>query len=341
MNEEALVAKHIAEWRRLEQLCMRASVRVGFLSNEETMEFVRLYKRASSDLALVRTRSTNQPLISYLNNLVGRAHASLYQSPPKRFRDGLKHSIASSAITFRRNKPFFWVAFCLFFGAMILSWGLVNSDRSYLSFFTGGMNDVFESWKTGKFEERSVGENIAMSFLYAGNNPFVSIITAAKGAASFGLLSVQALFQNGALLGALASEMQSVGKLFFLFSSISPHGVPELTGIIFAGAAGLKFGWALIVPGVYSRFDSLKRSAKDGVTLIVTGVLLCFVAAPIEGFFSFNPKIPQPVKMAFAIISLVGWILFWSFYAKDSESQAQFSDGLDDDLLILPEVSVR
>jgi hypothetical protein len=127
------------------------------------------------------------------------------------------------------------------------------------------------------------------------------------------------LFQNGAILGALASEMQSVHKLPFLISSLVPHGIPEMSGIIFAGAAGLRFGWAILVPGVYSRTESLRRSAKDGVTMIVTGVFLCFIAAPIEGFFSFSPAISQEVKFAFACVSLMGWIFFWSFFGKNAE----------------------
>ena len=318
MNEEALVGKHIADWKRLEQLCAQADLRVGFLNPEETVEFVRLYRRTSTDLALVRTRSSNDPLVMYLNNLVGRAHGILYKSPQRRFMAAVKNLVVQSARTMRRNKAFFWASFALFFGALIFSWVLVNLDRStYLNYFTGGMSGVFDDWKSGVFEQRTLGESVGMSFFYAGNNPFVSIVTAAKGAGSMGIYSIISLYENGALLGALASEMQSVNKVYFLFSSVSPHGVPELTGIMVAGAAGLRFGWAILVPGLYSRGESLRRSAKDGVTMIVMSVVLCFIAAPIEGFFSFNPRIPQHLKMAFACITLVMWILFWSFYAKD------------------------
>jgi uncharacterized membrane protein SpoIIM required for sporulation len=322
MNEEALVNRRIADWKRLEELCSRSDLRVGSLNNQEILEFVRLYKRASTDLSLIRTRSANEPLANYLNNLVGRAHGILYKSPQKPFRKALSDMVNNTARTFRRNKAFFWASFLIFFGAAVFAFFLVSKDRSFLTYFTGGMDDVFDQWKTGKFEQRDFGDSGFMTFFYAGNNPRVSIIAGAVGAGTMGFYSLVMLFQNGAILGALGSEMASVQKLPFLISSIAPHGVPELSGIIFAGAAGLRFGWAILVPGVYSRAESLRRSAKDGVTMIVTGVLLCFIAAPIEGFFSFSPKIPQEVKFGFACATLLGWVFFWSFFGKDSEDTA-------------------
>jgi uncharacterized membrane protein SpoIIM required for sporulation len=181
------------------------------------------------------------------------------------------------------------------------------------------MDGVFDQWKKGTHERRGLGSSGMMTFFYAGHNPQVSIIEGAVGAGTMGFYSIVMLFQNGAILGALGSEMQSVHKLPFLISSLVPHGIPEMSGIIFAGAAGLRFGWAILVPGIYSRGESLRRSAKDGVTMIVTGVFLCFIAAPIEGFFSFSPAIPQEVKFGFACVSLVVWIYFWSFFGKEQD----------------------
>lgn len=318
MNEELLVNRRIADWKRLEELCARSDVRVGSLNNYEILEFVRLYKRASTDLSLIRTRSANEPLANYLNNLVGRAHGILYKSPSKPLGRAISDLLNNTARTFRRNKAFFWTSFMIFFGAAFFSFFMVNYDHTYLSYFTGGMDGVFDEWKKGVHEQRGLGTSGMMTFFYAGNNPRVSIVAGAVGAGTMGFYSLAMLFQNGAILGALASEMQSVHKLPFLISSIAPHGVPELSGVIFAGAAGLRFGWAILVPGIYSRAESLRRSAKDGVTMIVTGVFLCFIAAPIEGFFSFSPRIPQEIKFGFACVSLLIWVYFWSFFGKDA-----------------------
>jgi hypothetical protein len=115
MNEEALVNRRIADWKRLEELCALSDVRMKSLNNREILEFVRLYKRASTDLSLIRTRSANEPLAMYLNNLVGRAHGILYRRPPKKFQKVLSDMLNNTAMTFRRNKIYFWISFSLIF----------------------------------------------------------------------------------------------------------------------------------------------------------------------------------------------------------------------------------
>jgi uncharacterized membrane protein SpoIIM required for sporulation len=316
MNEEALVNRKMIEWRRLEELCAKADVRTASLNHEELLEFVKLYKKASTDLSLIRTRSENEPLALYLNNVVMRAHGILYMRPKQKLLKALAELVTNIAQTFRRNRWFFWASFIIFFGSTLVAFFLVNFDRSFLPYFGGSNNATFEQWKSGKMDQRSASESSLMTMFYAGNNPRVSILVGAIGAGSMGIFSILMLFQNGVVLGALASEMSSVDKLYYLLSSIAPHGVPELTGIIFSGAAGLKFGYAILNPGLYSRAESLKRAGPDGLILIIAGVLLCFIAAPIEGFFSFNPAIPQSLKVAFALVTCTGWALFWTFYGR-------------------------
>jgi len=181
------------------------------------------------------------------------------------------------------------------------------------------MDKLFDSWRSGKFEQHTGSESGMMAGFYASNNPRTSIITGAVGAGSFGVFSVYLLFNNGAILGALAHEMVKVGKLGFLISSIAPHGVPELSGIIVAGSTGLLLGYAVINPGRRRRSDALKAVGKDAIVLLATSVVLMFIAAPIEGFFSFQPTIPQWLKGTVAIVSLCVWGAFWVCFARIPE----------------------
>jgi len=319
MNEETLVDRRIADWKRLEALCAQADVRVGNLNENELFEFVRLYRKASTDLSVIRTRSQNVPLANYLNNLVGRAHALIYRAPKKPFFRAVELFILNVVLTFRRNKAFFWASFALAFGSAFFAYGMIAYNHDNLSVFAGGMEGNFKDWTDGKHEGRNLDESLAASFFYASNNPTVSIIAGAIGAATMGLGSIGMMVQNGALIGALSYEMNAVGKLYFLLSSIAPHGVPEISGIIFSGAGGLRLGWAILVPGLLSRGESLRRASKDAVMMIVTGVVLCFIAAPIEGFFSFNPNIPQWLKTAVAVAEVCMWVAFWSLYGKERD----------------------
>ena len=68
-------------WERLSGIVGRAGVRGGRLrdlSRDDLKSLGPLYRRAASDLALVRLRGGDVALIQYLNDLVIRSHGLLY-----------------------------------------------------------------------------------------------------------------------------------------------------------------------------------------------------------------------------------------------------------------------
>ena len=62
-------------------------------------------------------------------------------------------------------------------------------------------------------------------------------------------------------------------------------------------------GAAVINPGRRRRSDALKAVGRDAIVMLSTSVILMFIAAPIEAFFSFQPAVPQWVKVVVAVIS--------------------------------------
>ena len=318
MNEQVFVDRSELDWKRLADLCDRAEFSANTLSGDEFREFVRLYRRASKDLSFARTRSNNLQLIDFLNDLVGRAFGILYRRPKKAWWASLGDIVAETANVVRRRWAY--VAFCIFIffgsgiGAAVLM-DVVPATRDY--FVPSEMESSFEEWKAGEFTEKSVSASSVMTGFYASNNPRVAVITGAVGAGSFGFISLYMLVTNGALLGVLAHEVAPVGRLDYLLTSILPHGVPEISGIFFTGAAGLLFGAALFNPGQRTRGDALREVGKDGLYLLALGVVCMFIAAPIEGFFSFDARFSQTTKLVVGLTELVAWCLFWGFYGRD------------------------
>jgi uncharacterized membrane protein SpoIIM required for sporulation len=323
MNEQAFVEKREEDWQRLTKLCDIADSGATRLSADQVQEFVRVYRRVSTDLASVRTQSSNTVLIDFLNDLVGRAYGTLYRAPRAPLWASIMNGVTLSAQTFRRNRWFVFVSAMIFFSSGFLSYLLLRVVPDTREIFVPRqMEASFAQWKQGSFSERSSSESIAMTGFYAQNNPRTAIIAGAVGAGTFGMMSIYLLFQNGAVIGSLAHEVEPAGKLDFLFSSITPHGVPELSGIIVSGAAGLLLGWALINPGRRTRARALHEVGKDAVVLLSTSVILMFIAAPIEGFFSFNPTVPGFAKVTVAVISVCAWAAFWSRFGLSDEEQA-------------------
>ena len=322
MNEQAFVERREPEWRRLQWLCDKGSATVRSLTGDELREMVRLYRRASTDLALVRTKSTNQGLVDYLNDVVVRAYGVLYRAPRTSLWRSVVDYIVLAAQTVRRRRYFVFAAIAVFFLSGIFSFTVLGAQPAAREVLISPAEEgMFDSWKSGQFEDRTGSESAMASGFYASNNPRVAIIAGAVGAGSFGVLSTFINYRTGVQLGALAHEVDQVGNLDFLLSSIIPHGVPEISGLWVSCAAGMLLGWALINPGRRSRGESLKAVGKDAIVLLGTSVVLMFIAAPIEGFFSFNPAIPGGVKVLVAALEAIGWISFWCFFGRDQKEE--------------------
>jgi uncharacterized membrane protein SpoIIM required for sporulation len=321
MNEVAFVKKRESDWQRLTHLCDAADVSVAKLKPEEFHEFVRLYRRVSADLATARTRSNNIQLINFLNDVVARAYGILYRSPRKSLGRSIADGLDLSANTVRRCRWFVLTSLLIFtFSAFFAFFLLGSKPQSRAVFVPPGFEDAFEGWKKGTFEERGATESTAMTGMYMSHNPLQAVMGGAIAASTFGLGTVFVLYQNGALIGTLAHELSPLGLVGHLFVSITPHGVTEVSGLILSGAAGLVMGYALINPGRRRRGDALKAAGKDALVLLITSTLMMFMAAPIEGFFSFNPRVPVPAKIVLAVGSAIAWGLFWVFYGRREES---------------------
>lgn len=320
MNEVSFVEKREPDWRRLAHLTDRADIGPRNLTHEELREFVRLYRRTSSDLALVRTQSSNLQLIDFLNDLVGRAYVSLYRSPRGSFWKALGMAVISYARTVRKLKVFVFASMGMFLLGCVGAYGLMTVRPDLRDQFVPAQAEsTFKEWRNGTMEERTGSESLIMTSFYSANNPLVAAATGAAAVGTFGVVATQHLFTNGAMLGALAKDLSEVGRFWYLIVRVTPHGVTEMSGLIFAGAGGYAMAWALINPGRRKRSEALMEAGKDALIVYIGGVCLMFIAAPIEGFFSFNPRVPEWVKAIFAITSLVAWITFYTQVGKEPE----------------------
>lgn len=315
MTEEVFIETRMPHWRRLKFLTQKGENSFRKMTTNETEELLRLYRQASGDLAFLAARPTNPDVINYLNSIVARSYGTIYRKRALPFQAALMRGLHQAADCYRRRKSFVAFAAGLFFGSAILAFVLSGRGSEFHDLFVPAQfKPVFEQWTKAEFEDRSSAEGLGMSFFYASNNPFVGIMTAGAGLATCGLMTVYQMYQNGVMVGALAFEMNKVGKLPFLLSSLVPHGVSEIGGIFFTAAAGFVMGWALIRPGRFTRLESLRRSGMDAFILLCTGLVMIFTAAPIEGFFSFNPAVPQGLKVAVGTAFYLGYTLYFRFY---------------------------
>jgi|694.fasta_scaffold47779_5 uncharacterized membrane protein SpoIIM required for sporulation len=324
MNESEFLKRNQPAWNRLQYLSAQIEQSPEKASPKDLEEFLQLYRQAAGDLAKARAESHHIEMIESLNAVVSRAYSVLYRKPRHSILSSIDSILYAGASAFRNQFRVVLVSLVLMMGSSFFASTVLHHrpDLRY-RFVAPQMEPLFEDWKKGSFEHRDSDSNALMTGFYMGNNPRVALTTSAIGASTFGLGSAYILYQNGVLLGALAYDMWSVGKLGFLLSSIAPHGASELTGAIVAGSSGFVLGLAVINPGKRRRLDALREKGKDAFSLMIMGIIMMYVAAPFEGFFSFNASVPQSAKVAMAILVFSAWCLFWYFYGRGRDKPTE------------------
>jgi uncharacterized membrane protein SpoIIM required for sporulation len=87
------------------------------------------------------------------------------------------------------------------------------------------------------------------------------------------------------------------------------HGVLEISSIIVAGCAGLVMGNSLLFPRTYSRMESFKIGAKNGIKIVIALVPLFIMAGFIESFIT-----RQHLNTFYSLLIIVPSFLFIVWY---------------------------
>ncbi len=115
------------------------------------------------------------------------------------------------------------------------------------------------------------------------------------------------------------------GADFFLY--ILPHGIPEISCIMLAAAAGLRLFFAWVVPGPQLRRTKLATEARS--LLVVAGglVIMLLVSGLIEGFVTPNP-LPPVLKIGIGVACTAAVVVYAAVLGRRAWS-ARLSADLD------------
>jgi len=102
----------------------------------------------------------------------------------------------------------------------------------------------------------------------------------------FGLPTAINLFFNGLYFSSIVMfAIKSGLDLWKVILLTLPHGIPEITGMIFAGSAGFKIPYEIIRYLTHRKDRVLTwQDVKEYLILTVTAVTLIIIAAVIEAY---------------------------------------------------------
>ncbi len=308
MNLKRWVLNREKEWIRLEQLLELSENNIQRLSPEEIRDLGFMYRSAIQDLSRVRSSREYQHLVPYLNNLVQRVHAKVYEKPPTRLRDIVTFFFVSFPQCVRKNGGIIFLAFLTFALGSALSMTTIHLDPSTSSFFLPPA--VIDQVAEGKLWMDNIEAGTSKSSMLMTNNVQVAF-KAYVGGLLFGIGSLFVLFFNGlfAFGGPLQICIQyGMGEKLLLF--MLPHGVIELTTIFISGGAGMVIGLAMLFPGDKPRWQNVREKARESFILIAGCVFLLVIAGIIEGMVSLNKDVPDLIRI---VVSATSAVLLFSY----------------------------
>jgi uncharacterized membrane protein SpoIIM required for sporulation len=325
MNADEFYQSRKREWELLSELLERAQKDVKRLSPSDVERLASLYRSASSDLALARRDFPRHRIAQFLNQLVARTHAVLYQGEPLAWKKVKGFAAGGFPRLFRETFIYTFLAFLLFtLPALFAGFSVASSPESALWVLPVEVQRLIpivenkELWIDISVEERPYTSSFIMQ-----NNIRVSFLAFASGV-SGGLLTLWILVQNGLILGGLLGLTAYHGIGFELATFVIGHGVIELSVIFMAGGSGLMLGWALLRPGLMRRRDALALAARKAVQLLGGAVPWLVAAGVIEGFISPNENLSWTIKWSVGIFSGALMYSYLFFAGREKQKKWQY-----------------
>ncbi|MDX2212513.1 MAG: stage II sporulation protein M [Oculatellaceae cyanobacterium bins.114] len=316
MNIQRWIARREPDWKRLDTLLKQVE-RKGLksLKADEIKLLASLYRSVSADLARIRRNPVSRSLAQELQLLTSRGYNQIYQgSRRQEWNSALEFCLWGFPATVQRNFAYIALAIALFLVGALIAWWFCWRDPAFMALVVpeeliSKVRDRGELWMGS-----IVGvEPLASSGIMI-NNISVSLFAVFGGVTMFlpelslltppGVFTAYLLFNNGLLIGAVSTLVGQNNLAYPFWAFVLPHGSLELPAIFFAGGAGLLLARGILFPGKYRRPDALRYYGMQAAQLICGIIPMLVIAGVIEGFFSPNPAIPDPLKY------LVGITLF-------------------------------
>jgi len=307
MTVDRFVEDRRARWARLENLISEANGRVERLAPSDVLELGRLYRSASSDLAVARRDFALDAATERLNDLVATAHALVYSEAPtsgRRLRRFFLHELPSSV---RANSRFTAVSLAAFAIPLLATFaiGLLLPEIAATALPPETRQHLAERRLWTDIPE---GYRPLVGPLIIVNNVRVAVAAFAGGLTA-GALTLYLLVANGAFLGTVLAVVQGYGLSGGLLTFTAAHGPLEISCIVLSGGAGLRLAWALLRPGDRSRRDALRLAGAQAIRVMLLIIPALGVAGILEAFLSPSDA---PIALKVTVGVVVGLAL-WSY----------------------------
>ncbi|QQS27788.1 MAG: stage II sporulation protein M [Sphingobacteriales bacterium] len=306
MREPAFVKQNAEKWKRFEELLNKKA-------QTTPDELAGLFIQITDDLSYSKTFYPDSQITKYLNALAAKAHQSIYvnkREDRSRIFNFWKYELP---FVFYRSRWHLFYSFLIFSLSVFI--GVISSanDDTFIRLILGDsyVNMTLDNISRG--DPMAVYKESKQTDMFMGitfNNVRVSFLAFAAGVFfSFGTAYI--LFFNGVMVGAFQYMFYEQGLFMTSFLTIWIHGTLEISAIVIAGCAGLAMGNSILFPQTFSRLESFRRGAKQGLKIIIGLIPVFITAGFLESFVTRATDLPDLVKSGIILTSLA--FIIWYF----------------------------
>jgi uncharacterized membrane protein SpoIIM required for sporulation len=318
MRETAFLKFNEPKWKKFENLLSNGNARQPDLLAD-------LYVEVTEDLSYSKTHYPESTTTRYLNALALRFHQAIYKNkkePKGRFKNFWKFELP---LLFKAHHKQLLYSFTIFSVAGTIGALSAAYDDTFVRLILGDsyVNMTLENIEKG--DPLAVYKSMDSGYMFLAitwNNIKVAFYAFILGAfLSFGTAYI--LFSNGVMLGAFQYFFYQKGLLLTSLLTIWIHGTLEISAIVIAGCAGLVMGNSILFPGTYSRLDSFKQGARQGLKITVGLIPIFIMAGFLESFVTRLTEMPSLIKAAIIFFSATFIIYYFIIYPIKLNSNAK------------------
>ena len=275
-------------------------------------EITEIFVELTDDLSYAKSNFPESKTSNYLNRLASQIHHLVYKNK--------KESNSRVFLFWSRELPYLFgkyhrlllVSFIIGLIGGVLGFVSQLYDESFIRIILGDeyVNTTIERIKKGN-PIGVYGEmpNYFMYFYITVNNIKVSFMMFAMGM-FFSVGTGFYLLYNCIMLGSFFAMFYQYNVLGKALKVVWIHGTLEMSAIVIAGCAGFILGNSFMFPGTFSRIESFKRGAKDGIKIIAGLIPFFMCAGFLESFITRYTEMP----LWLSLIIILGSLAFLIFY---------------------------
>lgn len=308
MKEITFLKQNASKWESYESSLDKKEA-------EHPAKVAEMFIELTDDFSYSKSNYEASKTTQYLNSLTSRVHQLVYRNKKESNKRVFLFWKIEIPTLFGKYHNLLLVSFIVGIIGTLL--GAVSQlyDESFVRIIMGDdyVNQTIERIKNGNpigiYGEMPQG---FMFFYITINNIRVSFMMFAMGMI-FSVGTGFYILYNCIMLGSFFAMFYQYNVLGKALKVVWIHGTLEMSAIVIAGCAGFILGNSFMFPGSYSRLESFKRGAKDGIKIVVGLIPIFICAGFLESFITRYTEMPLWLSLIIILGSLtfLVWYFIW------------------------------